>query len=53
MVEVEVVVEVWGTYEKGDKIDMAKSTAEAIAKSGVIKIINEETRPASKKVVRK
>lgn len=44
--EVEVIAPKWGTYSKGDIIDMHESTAIACVKSGFVKAVKtDEEKP--------
>ena len=49
--KVKVLAEKWGRYSQGDELDLEESTAKAIAKHGLIELLDgevEETAPKKK-----
>lgn len=43
--KVKVTAKTWGTYVKGDELDMHPATAKAIAEKGFVKILPRELTP--------
>ena len=48
MKKVEVILEKWGRYKKGDTIEMPESTAKGCIKSGAVKAFSKAKKPALK-----
>lgn len=49
LVEVEVIIEKFGNYKKGDKLNMHETTANGCVKNKAVKLVSEKETKTSKK----